>query len=153
MFTLLQGIHTLGLSLGPCLKEDSFRPQDTWNSQARIYPQPHSGFRNAPSSLGYPKRVHWGQPQGSRYPPTQSPELHQPCQNGIGQCWMRAASFHSHCVSKQAVGNESTVTPAAKHKDGSQGLGAQLWSQHISSTPLCRGRKILVSWRPVWSIK
>lgn len=29
MFTLFQGVDTLGLPLGPCLKKDGFRPQDT----------------------------------------------------------------------------------------------------------------------------
>lgn len=38
VLTLLQGIDALGLPLGPCLKKDGFRPQDTCNSDTRTPP-------------------------------------------------------------------------------------------------------------------
>lgn len=95
MFTLLQGIHTLGLSLGPCLKENSFRPQDTWNSEAEFC---FSTLEMHPLSQAAPKGVHWRQPQGLKYLPTQQPpEFKQPCQNRMDSV------LYDSC--KQAMGN------------------------------------------------
>lgn len=37
MLTLLQGIHALGLPLGPRLEEDGLRPQDAWNRVPRHF--------------------------------------------------------------------------------------------------------------------
>lgn len=56
MLTLLQGINTLGFPLGPCLKEDGFRPQDTCNPDTRTHnSDPTSAFRNGLSICRLPR--------------------------------------------------------------------------------------------------
>lgn len=56
MLTLLQGINALGFPLGPCLKEDGFRPQDTCNPDIRTHnSDPTSAFRNSLSMCRLPR--------------------------------------------------------------------------------------------------
>lgn len=40
VLALLQGVHALGLPLGPRLQEDGLRPQDAWNRAQRRFRQP-----------------------------------------------------------------------------------------------------------------
>lgn len=55
MLTLLQGIDALGLPLGPRLKKDGFRPQDTCNSDTTRQLTPTSALRNGPTTCRLPR--------------------------------------------------------------------------------------------------
>lgn len=101
MFTFLQGIHTLGLSLGPGLKENSFRPQDTWNSEAEFCPSTLEMHFPSQAAL---KGVYWRHPQGpqvSTYPATSWIAAALPEQNGQCSVWQLQVFILTQSASRQ----------------------------------------------------